>query len=90
MPKKVVVECRLTVAVEVPDDWDDGRVLFHLEENGCPGTREVGAALGAAIEEHERKQTCWACALGGENRVVTIDGREVEKSPEPSGPLKYL
>lgn len=72
---KVLVRCTYLVEVELSDEIDDPH--FHIEDNGCPGTREVGAALERMIEDHENAGTCWACASQGENKIISIDGKPV-------------
>jgi len=66
---RVRVRCTYEVEIELPDGAD---AQFVVEENGCPGTGSVGRALEEAMEEHERDGTCWACALGGENKIVAV------------------
>ena len=61
--KKVKVQCTLVVEVEVPDDADPH---FIFEDNGCPGTGVVGAAIDAAILAGDTNS--------GENKILEIDG----------------
>jgi hypothetical protein len=63
------VKCSFVIEVDVPDD-PDYDVYFDIEDNHCPGTGLVGAALRKHIEEHDLIRNCWACALGGTNEVV--------------------
>jgi hypothetical protein len=72
---KVKVKCTLIVEVEMPEPWD---AHFQIEENGCPGTGLVGAAIDDAIQEGEINSTCWACGLLGENKILAIDGIAVD------------
>lgn len=65
----IKVKCTFTIPVEVPDDADYS-VKFAIEENGCPGTGVVWAALQDHIEKHDKESTCWACALQGKNEIV--------------------
>jgi len=65
----VKVRCTFVIEVEVPDD-PEFPVQFYIEENSCPGTGAVWAALRQHMEKHEEAGTCWACALGGENKIV--------------------
>jgi hypothetical protein len=67
--RTVRVRCTFEINVEVPDDWDDEQILFDIEENHCPGTGRVGAAVDALIA---KKDVCWACALDGTNEVLGI------------------
>ena len=57
--------------VELPDDCENP--YFQIEDNGCPGTREVGAAIIAAIEHGDENNVCWACNLQGENKIIEIE-----------------
>ena len=68
----VRVKATVYVDVEFSDDATDELIRFVLEENGCPGTGSVGMAIEMAMAEHEESSTCWACALRGENEVVSI------------------
>jgi hypothetical protein len=67
---KIRVRCAYEIEVEVPDDWTAEDVRFHVEENGCPGTGLVGAALEAHRDRCEAASVCWACALQGTNEVM--------------------
>ena len=65
----IQVRCTYVLPVEVPDasDYD---AYFDIEENHCPGTGLVGAALEEHMKSHEKRSTCWACALGGTCEIV--------------------
>lgn len=65
----IQVKCTFIIPVEVPDD-PDYPLQFDIEENHCPGTGLVGAALMEHIAKHEEASTCWACALQGECEIV--------------------
>lgn len=60
---KLRIKCTVFVDVEVPDD-PAYSAKFDIEENHCPGTGVVGAALEALITQHELAGTCWACPDG--------------------------
>lgn len=66
---RILVECTFTLPVEVPDD-PDYPLYFDIEENHCPGTGAVGLALEEVMAEHMANSTCWACELGGKNKIV--------------------
>ncbi len=66
----VRVKCTFFVDVEVPSDWDDEVVEFVIEENNCPNTGPIGAAVDAVQRAHKAAGTCWACACGGANEIV--------------------
>lgn len=72
MSKRIaVVECTVRVEVELPDDpnYDP---TFDIEENHCPGTGIVGAALDTKFAAgHEHGSACWACP-GGKNKIIEI------------------
>ena len=65
--KKIKVQCTFEIEVEVPDDADE---YFIIEENGCPATGEVGMAFDKAYEHHNNNDTCWACALKANNKII--------------------
>ena len=67
--KTIRVRCTFVLDVEVPDhpDYD---AQFDIEENHCPGTGSVGAALEAAIAFGREHGICWACPSGGKNEIV--------------------
>lgn len=71
---KLLVKCTLFVTVEIDDDSDP---QFMIEENSCPGTGSVGAAIDAAMEHAKEKSVCWSCNLRGKNQIVEIDGKPV-------------
>lgn len=66
--KKILVRCTIYVPVEVPDN-PDYDMYFDIEDNHCPGTGLVGAALENLIEESNKNSTCWACPHG-KNEIV--------------------
>lgn len=68
---KVRVRCSFEVEIDVEDDVDP---FFYIEDNGCPGTGPVGAAIDELIETASDNNTCWACGRNGENRIIEIDG----------------
>lgn len=65
--RKLLVECKFIVPVEVPDSYD---AEFNIEENSCPGTGLVWLSLKQLIEHHQQNHTCWACALQGTNKII--------------------
>jgi hypothetical protein len=66
---KVQVQCQFTIEVDAPDDPEyDAR--FDIEDNHCPGTGVVWTALSRHMDECEAAHICWACALGGKNKIV--------------------
>jgi hypothetical protein len=67
--KRYIIRVSLDVPVEMPEDWD-GNPEFYFEENGCPGTGMVGAAIEAAIESGHRDSVCWACNMNGNNKII--------------------
>lgn len=70
--EKIKVQCTfvIEVEVEVPVDFTDHDIQFMIEENSCPGTGQVGKALCKHIDKHLDADTCWACALQGENKIL--------------------
>lgn len=69
MPKTFLVKCSYYLPVELPDDMVED-ADFHLEENSCAGTKELGALFDEALWASEINHNCWACALAGENEIV--------------------
>lgn len=75
--KIITVKCTYEIDVEVEDEYvEDGFMYFDIEENHCPGTGIVGAAFDKKREEHDETSTCWACALKGENKIISIKDKE--------------
>ena len=62
--KTIRVRCTFEVDVDVPDDWDDEQVRWDIEENHCPATGRVGAAIDAKIKASHARSVCWACPSG--------------------------
>ncbi len=69
----VKVRCSFEIDVEF-NESDRDRIGFIVEENGCPGTGKVGAAIEKRIESQEKQNYCWACGLNSENKILSIDG----------------
>ena len=72
MSKRAKVRCTFVIDVDFLDTISDEGIEFMVEENGCPGTGMVGAALKKIIERGKANGTCWACALDGENELLSI------------------
>lgn len=68
--KEIKVKVTFIIPVQVPEDEDYDEV-FDIEENHCPATGIVGAALNALIEKHDAQSTCWGCSVGGKNEIVS-------------------
>ncbi len=66
---KYVVLCKYLIEVEIHDEVDD-IAEFIIEDNGCPGTGPMGAALEAVMDRCEKDSTCWACTLGATTKIV--------------------
>jgi hypothetical protein len=73
--RKLRVQCTVFVDIEIEDPEAD--LFFLIEDNGCPGTGSVGAAIYDALEKGDEAGTCWACGLQGENKIIAIDGQPV-------------
>lgn len=67
---KYLVRCTYEIEVEMSDTISDH--YFHIQENGCPGTGEVGLALDQLMEKHDDASTCWACACQGKNEIIKV------------------
>ncbi len=68
---KLRVKCTWLVDVDVPDDTSPDDARFDIEENHCPGTGRVGAALDDAMRDAHARGVCWACNGGGTNEIVS-------------------
>ncbi len=67
--KKILVKCTLYVPIEVPEDKDYNE-NFDIEENHCPGTGIVGAAIDELITWGEENGFCWACKVKGKCEII--------------------
>lgn len=67
--QKVLVECKIYVEVELPDDVNPE---FEIQDNSCPGTRFVGEALDKFMEKAGKSKVCLFCANQCENKIVRI------------------
>jgi hypothetical protein len=67
--KEIKVKVTFTISIQVPADesYDE---TFDIEENHCPGTGIVGAAIDEHIKKMDEKGFCWACALYGKCEIV--------------------
>ena len=76
---KLKVQVSFEIEIEVdetfgdpPDGWGrEDYIRWRIEDNGCPGTGPVGAAILKHIEESEEKSVCWACNLKGTNKIIS-------------------
>ena len=73
MAIRVRVQCTIEVPVLIEDPEYAENLGFHIEENGCPGTGIVGAAIERAMVEAESQGVCWACRLNGVNKIVRVE-----------------
>ncbi len=71
--RRILVRASVLIVVEYPDDETNDHIQFQIEENSCPGTGRVGAALSKQMEEDEKESVCWACNLQGENKIEKWD-----------------
>jgi hypothetical protein len=78
---RALVQCTLEVWVEC--GLEDQR--FRIEENSCPGTGIVGAAIDSAIADGEENGVCWACNLNGRNKILRVEG--YDRGRDGDGPL---
>jgi len=70
--RNILVQCKVYVQVEYPDDATNEFIKFDVEENHCPGTGRVGAALDELIEQSDKHHICWACP-NGTNEIIGFD-----------------
>lgn len=75
----VKIELALPVVIGSDPEYD---AKFDIEENHCPGTGRVGAALDAIRDDFDKNSVCWACALGGENEILAIVDVDENDLPE--------
>ena len=68
--RRIKVQCTLIIELDWPDENVDP--YFQIEENSCPGTSSIGAIIDDAIAKGHDEGTCWACALQGENKILSI------------------
>lgn len=68
--KTIKVKCTFTIPIEIPDD-PEYNATFDIEENHCPGTGIVGAAIDARIKYAEKNGICWACGLDDSCEIVS-------------------
>jgi hypothetical protein len=81
---KVVVRCEFEVTVEVDESQTLDEVTFMIEENSCPGTGIVGAAVDAAMKAAQESGTCWACGLRAKNTITRVDPKLLlSRAPGP-------
>lgn len=72
--KTILVRCTFEIPVEVSADKEYlDNIEFHIEENHCPGTGDVGVAFDKNYIFHEKNRSCWACALRGKNEIIDYD-----------------
>lgn len=72
--KTLIVECKFVIEVPWDEEWGDP--YFQIEENSCPSTSAVGGVLSKLMENAEEARICWACMVGGENKILAIEERE--------------
>lgn len=68
--RKVLVRCSFEVEVEFDASMTDHDIEFAIEENSCPGTGSVGAAVSTLFYKNEASGCCEFCAAQGENKLV--------------------
>ena len=69
---KAVVQCTFQIPVEFEIN-EFVTPEFFIEENSCPGTSVVGRTLDELMEQAEAISCCWACNLGGKNKILAIE-----------------
>lgn len=67
--KTIIVRCSFDIPVEIPDD-ETYDADFDIEENHCPGTGLVGAAIDKRMKEQDAKGFCWACGLNSKCEIL--------------------
>lgn len=77
---KVKVRASVVVEIDLPDEWNEDQVIYHAEEHDCPGSGQVGRLIEKEIKKCEPASVCWACNLSGENVVLEIAGKPVQRT----------
>ncbi len=79
----IKVRCSFVIDVEVPSPEEDPEydAEFDIEENHCPGTGRVGAALDKVMSRAEDLNVCWACNLQGKNEIVRDEPKVIDVMP---------
>jgi GTP cyclohydrolase III len=67
-----IVKIEMAVPVVLGDDETTDAAEFDIEENHCPGTGRVELSLRSITKDFEDHGVCAACALGGDNKILTI------------------
>lgn len=76
--RTIYVRCTFTIPVEVPVD-PEYNAKFDIEENHCPGTGRVVAALDKLREQFDSESVCWACNLDGKNEIIDAPSDELRR-----------
>lgn len=59
--KKVKIQLIIDTEEEVPEDWDEESIQFHLEENYC--VANIIHRLHGEVEEAEKEGKCSICSF---------------------------
>lgn len=70
MKKMRKVKVTLELEIEQGHNETDEEFKFRIEENGCPGTGQIGSKLEDIIDQSNEYSTCWGCALKGQNKII--------------------
>jgi hypothetical protein len=62
MKSPVLVKVSFVIPVEFPPNYSDEDIRMEIEQ-GCPGTKTVGAAFDLHCETQNAASMCWACTL---------------------------
>lgn len=73
---------RVRCTFEIDVETNVKNPFFAIEDNGCPGNGIVGAALREVMDQAKKSGTCWACALQGENKIIAINGVDIEQNED--------
>lgn len=72
------VRVTFEIDVNLPSIMSEEQLKFMVEENSCPGTGFVGAALDKWMDDHSARGVCWGCSANGKNELLPLtDGPRV-------------
>jgi hypothetical protein len=91
MSRPVFVKVSFAIPVEFPPNYTDEDIRREMEQ-GCPGTKTVGAAFELHYETQKAASMCWACTLRDAiQKIVTAEDPVLENIARiRHRPAKYI
>jgi hypothetical protein len=91
MSRTVLVRVSFVIPVEFSSNYTDEDIRMEIEQ-GCPGTKTVGAAFDLHCETQEAASMCWACTLrDAMQKIVTGEDPVLENIARiRHRPAKYI